>query len=134
MSRLLFGIAALFIAAAFAAPAVAADRVPTAQKAALQVAMQQHIDRSVVNGKFLHLDTKTGQVESLHPVTAHPMIMLMGEHYVLCADFRDRNGKPVNIDFYMARRGQSYIVFHTAVAERETLERLMQSGRVKPAG
>ena len=134
MSRLRLRIAAVLIAAALATPTIADDRVPTAQKASLQVAMQQHIDRSVVNGKFLHLDTKTGQVEPLHPVTAHPMIMLMGEHCVLCADFRDRNGKPVNIDFYMARRGQSYIVFHTAVAERAILERLMESGRVKPAG
>ena len=68
---------------------------------------------------------------SLHPYTAHPMILRMGQYYVLCSDFRDDAGKSVNIDFYMARRGKGYVVFQMAVSHREQLEKLMKVGKVE---
>ncbi len=103
------------------------------QRAALQANMQQHIDRNLVEGRFLYFAPGSAAVKSLHPVKAHPMIMRMGQYYVLCSDFRDDNGNPVSMDFYMARRGSGYVVFHTAVAQRDQLEQMMKDGKVKPA-
>ena len=93
--------------------------------------MQRHIDRSLVNGAYLHLNSDTGDVRRLHPVTAHPTILQMGNYFVLCFDFRDDGGKSVNVDFYMARKGQSYVVFHAAVENRALLGRIMKAGKAK---
>jgi hypothetical protein len=82
---------------------------------------------------LLYFIPGSAEVKGLHPVKAHPMIMRMGEFYVLCSDFRDDNGNPVSIDFYMARHGKGYVVFHTAVAQRDQLKQMMKDGKVEPA-
>jgi len=101
------------------------------QKASLQAAMQQHINRNLVNDAYLQLNMETGEVRPLHPVTAHPIILKMGEYFVLCADFRDEKGNSVNVDFYLARQDQSYVVFHSAVDERDQLMALMKQGKAE---
>ncbi|WP_420566117.1 hypothetical protein [Thalassobaculum sp.] len=111
-------------------PALAEASPTLTEKAALQAAMQRHIDRSMVDGVILHLDRASGDVQRLHPVTAHPMILVFGEHFVLCFDFRDDAGNNVPIDYYMARQGSGYTVFHTAVADRALLQDLMAAGKV----
>lgn len=58
------------------------------------------------------------------------MILQMGDHFVLCTDFRAKDGKAVNIDFYVARRGKGFVIFHTEVGNRMPLEKLMKDGRV----
>ena len=102
-------------------------------KANLQASMQRHIQRNSIDGAYLYLRPQTGEVHRLHPVTAHPMIMKMGKHFVLCFDFRDTKGKSVEIDFYLARKKQSFMVFHAAVENRTLLKRLMKAGKVERA-
>lgn len=124
---------ALLVAAAIGfntLPAQAETSFTLADKAALQAAMQSHIDRVTVDGVVLYLDRESGEARRLHPVTAHPMILAYGEHYVLCFDFRDDAGNTVPIDYYMAHRDPGYVVFHTAVADRALLQDLMKSGHV----
>lgn len=120
----------VLLAVMLATGAAADQTVGTADKAALQAAMQRHIDRSLVDGAYLHLDFDSGDVQKLHPVKAHPMILQMGEYFVLCSDFRDTAGKMVNIDFYLARRNRTYIVFRSAVDDRRKLERLMKKRKI----
>ena len=130
MSRFYNLMCGVLLAVLLATGAAADQTVGTAEKAALQAAMQRHIDRSLVNGTYLHLDFESGDVQKLHPVKAHPMILQMGEYFVLCSDFRDRAGKRVNIDFYLAHRDRSYVVFRSAVDDRTKLERLMKMRKV----
>ena len=120
----------IFAGLAVAFSAGTASALSLQDKATLQAAMQRHVDRQSVEGAYLHLDSKSGEVMKLHPVTAHPMIMKMGENYVLCFDFRTAAGQDVPVDFYMARKKDSYVVFHAAVSDRSVLQRLMQSGKV----
>ncbi len=103
------------------------------EKANLQAAMQRYIDRQMVEGVYLYLESQSGEVRALHPVTAHPAILSMGPYYVLCFDFRDDRGKDVNVDFYLARKDTSYVVFHAAVDARMVLNRLIQGGQVVSA-
>ena len=121
----------LCVALALNPAAFGAEKVGAADKAALQASMRQHIDRQLVKGNYLDLDLSTGIVRTLHPVTAHPMLLRMGNHFVLCTDFRDDDGKPVNVDFYMARRGNGFVVFRTEVGNRGPLDRLMAAGKVE---
>lgn len=129
MKKLAF-VSILAITLAAPAAAVAAS-VSEGERAALHAAMLQHIDRQVVDGVYLHADLKGGAVESYAPAKAHPMMFSMGEHFVLCTDFKDRNGKATNVDFYLAKRGKSYAVFQTEIANREPLMQLMKAGKVK---
>ncbi len=103
------------------------------EKAGLQAAMQRYIDRQMVDGVFLYLNSESGEVRALHPVTADSVILRMGQHYVLCFDFRDDQGNDVNVDFYLARRDASYVVFHTTIDDRKLLKRLMGGGKVRRA-
>ncbi len=121
--------AALLGVSAFASPSLSLS-----EKATLQAAMQTHIDRSLVDGVFLRLNEGTGEVESLRPAAAHPAILRMGKYFVLCSDFRSEAGETVNIDFFLAPKGNGgYVVFSQQVENRALVERLMKSGLAERA-
>lgn len=99
----------------------------------LQAAMQRHVDGQTIDGVYPYLDTKTGDVKTLHPVTGHPMILRMGDKFVLCYDFVDQRNRKAEIDYYLAAKGNGYVVFHTAINNRALLMRLMSAGKVTRA-
>ena len=117
------------LALASIAPSRAEESVSVADKAALQAAMQQHIDRTVVNGVWHKVDWGSGKTRTLHPASAHPMIVKLFDHYVLCTDFRDEKGNGVNADFYLARRGKGFVVFQTEIDNRGPLIKLWRDGK-----
>lgn len=125
----------LLVVLAFSLPPIlaaqAGERVGVAEKTMLQAAVQQHIERNLIDGNYLQLDTVTGQIHALMPFKPHPVILRMGDYYVLCSDFRNDKGQTINVDFYVAKRGQSYSVFHSAADGDALLKRLMKEGRVK---
>lgn len=123
-------VSALF-AILFGSVAVAGNSDTINQRAALQAAMQLHIERSLVDGAYLHLNTATGTVRALAPVKAHPVILKMGKYFVLCSDFRDETGRAVNIDYYVAVEEKSYVVFHSEVDNRDRLMALIKQGKVE---
>jgi hypothetical protein len=95
--------------------------------------MFQHIDRQLLDGVYLDIDLKTGDVRSLIPAKNHPMVLRMGEQFVLCTDFKTRAGESVNVDFYASRRGKSFVIFRTEIDNRAPLTALMDAGKVAPA-
>ena len=123
-------LAALVLSVIALTPAVSAAADSTVDKTRLQAAMQQHIERQLVDGAILHLDTASGDVQTLYPTQAHPMILQMGEHFVLCSDLKDESGKSMPIDLYMAQKGKRFVVFHTEIDNRGPLKGLMKSGVV----
>ena len=74
------------------AGSAAAEALSLGDKVGLQAALQQHIDRQSADGAYLHLRADSGEVGTLYPATTHPMILRMGESFVLCYDFRDGDG------------------------------------------
>ena len=94
--------------------------------------MFQHIDRQMVRGSFLHVNFKDGQVEKLAPAKAHPMMLTMGDNFVLCTTFRRASGADVNVDFYAAKTEHGYSIFHTVIDNRGPLMALVKAGKVKP--
>jgi hypothetical protein len=111
-----------------------AARVPVdiRELAALQATMQQYVDRKSVDGAYLYFDTNAAQVRELYPVTGHPMVMKMDQHFVLCYDFLDAKGEKVEVDYYIARKTDGFVIFHEAIGARNVLVTMMNSGRVKP--
>lgn len=113
-----------------ALPAFAA-KLPEAERAALHATMLQHIDRQVTNGIYLHMNLKSGAVEQFAPAKAHPMMFSFGDHFVLCTDFKDAEGKSAMVDFYVVKRGKSFAIFQTEINNREPLMKLMEAGKVQ---
>ena len=124
-------IVALAGALAVASPALA-DPLTDAERAALQSAMVQHIDRQTIDGLYLKVDVAAGEIRKYAPAKAHPMILSMGQHYVLCTDFKDAQGNATNVDFYVARRGKGFAIFHTEIDNRAPLMKLIEGGKAKP--
>lgn len=122
----------IFLAGMLFTISVAAASERTVDKAKLQAAMQLHIQRNLVNGAILQLDTKTGDVRPLYPTQAHPMVIAMGENFVLCTDLRDKAGNAMPLDLYMTPSGRSFTVFHTEIDNRAPLTKLIKKGLAKP--
>jgi len=133
MSKYLTPMRAVILAILVAFPLARADAVTLSDKTALQIAMQKHVDRQTIDNFYLYFDAKEAKVRKLRPATAHPMIMQMGEHFVLCFDFFDSAGKKIEVDYYMARKGRGFVVFHSAVGSRNALMALVKQGKVRPA-
>jgi len=125
----------ILIAAALAALCVAANAasLSDSDRLALQSAMVQHIDRQTVDGQFPWFDLKTGATRVYAPAKSHPMIVLSGETFVLCTDFKDAAGAATNVDFYVVRKGKGFSIIRTEIANREPLVALMNTGKAKPA-
>lgn len=101
-----------------------------AEKAKLQAAMRTHVDMLTVDGVFPYFDSATGEVRALHAVTAHPTILTGDDYYVLCFNFRGDDGERVNVDFFMAAKGDKYVVFHTVVDNDQTLKQMVEAGSI----
>ncbi|MDA0238969.1 MAG: hypothetical protein O3A84_02945 [Proteobacteria bacterium] len=106
----------------------AQQALSTGVKVMLQATMQRHIESVLVGGVYPQINLKTGEVRRLHPATAHPMIVQVKDVYVLCTDFRDEQGRKVNLDFYIAKKGAHHVVFQTIVGNRDPLKKLIKSG------
>lgn len=101
-----------------------------ADKIGLQAAMTQHIESTLIDGVVPHVELSEGVVVHLVPTKAHPMILTFGDRFVLCTDYRDPEGRFVNVDFYLTRRDGRFVVFQTEINNRAALERLMKDGKV----
>ena len=121
---------ALLATVSFTIPAAAGTSVSDVEKIQLQSAMQVSINQKLVDGGFMYLDENKAEVRKLYPAQAHPMILQMGEHFILCSDFRDETGNKINIDFYVARSADGFVVFDTVVDNRKPIDKMMKAGRV----
>ncbi|MGI9485268.1 MAG: hypothetical protein ACR2RF_05175 [Geminicoccaceae bacterium] len=115
-----------------ASASMSADAEGAVDKTRLQAAMQQYIQRHVIDGAILHFDAETGEVRPLYPTKAHPMVIAMGDYFILCTDLRDKKGGELPLDLYMARKGRSYVVFHSEINNRTPLQRLLRKGMARP--
>jgi hypothetical protein len=114
--------------AATARPGVAAEPLSTADRVALQSTMAQYIEQHTIGDAFLHVDPHTGEVQKLYPATQHPMIVLLNNVVVLCADLMTKDGKSVNADFYATRDNGQFVIFQAEIGNRAPLQALLMKG------
>ena len=124
---IIFGL--VLLTSSLAAPSQA-SALTLAEKASIQASMQRHVDGQLVDGALLYLEQKTGDVQRLHPVTAHPMILTMGDHYVLCFDYRDDSGKNVPVEIFLQympgneHEEARFIAIVRDITERKKVDRM----------
>lgn len=100
----------------------------TSKKAVLQATMQRHLDEQLVDGAVIDIDLVTGGVRKLYPTKAHPMILMIGDYYILCSDLTDLEGNKSLVDYYIAREDEEFIVFRTEIDNRAPLRKLVKAG------
>lgn len=120
---------ALLLITSFQSPVFASPMQET--KVRLQSDLQKHIYRSLVDGAFHTLDSKTGEVRQLYPLVSHPLILKMGKYYVMCADFRDSHGIDVDVDFYLIKKPKGFQVFRAEIDNHELLDNMMKNGKAR---
>ena len=113
------------------ASSYAAAEVTRNERIVLQATMQQSIARNLINGRYFYFDVRKSEVNAIYPAKTHPMILEMGDHFILCTDFRNGDGDAVNVDFYVTRKDDTFVVFDTVVENRTPIERMMKAGLVK---
>jgi hypothetical protein len=111
----------------------AAETLSNEKLVKLQTVMQGYIDANAINGALLRFDASTSQVTELFATKAHPKIMTIGQHFVMCADFVDAQGKPVMGNFYIAQDGDRFVVFNTTWGEDAALMSMMKDGKASMA-
>lgn len=112
-------------------PAVAIASDTTALKAKLQAAMQRTQERNLVDGAIINVDLSTGELEKLYPTEAHPMILTMGDMYVMCATLRTESGEKRLVDYYVAGDGKRFKIVQTEIENRAPLKALIKAGLAK---
>lgn len=123
-------IAGSLVLAVASSTAHAKSTVTTSEKILLQATMQQSIESKLVDGKFYFFDPKVGRIRSLFPAKPHPLILSIGDHFIVCADFRNADGESVNVDFFVARQDNGFVIFDTVVDDHEAITKLMETGDV----
>lgn len=122
-------LTALLLCLSLAPSAFARDT--TVLKAELQVAMQRHLDRNTIDGALPFMNLETGEVEPLYPTESHPLILTMGDSFVLCADLRSADGAKRILDLYVTPTGRQYKIIRMEIDNRKPLRALMAAGIAK---
>lgn len=113
-------------------PALVFAADTTSIKTALQASLQRDLQRSLINGALTHIDLATGEVQEFYPTDTHPMIVAVGDHFVMCSDMMAKDGSTRPVDFYMVSDGRGYRIFRTEIGNREPLMALMDKGVAAP--
>lgn len=121
----------LFMALGLSFPSISQAEDTTQLKTSLQASLQRNLERTSIDGAIMHLDLTSGEMLPYYPVEAHPMIIKMGEHYVMCSDLRNPDGEAETVDYYMTKNGPHYTVVRTEIGNRAPLKALMKSGAAK---
>lgn len=125
-----FILAGIAVVVLFSSVADTRAKVTTSEKILLQATMQQSIAQQLIDGKFYFFNRKIGKIQSLFPAKPHPLILSIGDQFIVCADFRDPAGKSVNVDFFVARQGNGFVIFDTVIDDHDSITRMMETGDV----
>ncbi|MEM8777163.1 MAG: hypothetical protein AAGF53_19235 [Pseudomonadota bacterium] len=96
----------------------------------LQIVMQRHIERSMIDGAIIHIDDEAGEIFKLFPTKAHALIMKGADFFVLCADLKDEAGRSFEVDYYLVESPRGFKVVRTEVDNREVLKKMVRAGLV----
>lgn len=101
--------AVLFLTLATQAYAANDPKIKGDIRSNVQYSMQQFIDSNSVDGKLFLYDSNQGKLLKLKLDELHSGIVKKGDFYVSCADFKDQNGRKIDVDFLVVKNGNQLI-------------------------
>lgn len=102
-------------------------------KAKLQSTMQLYIEENAVEGVLRVFNPKAKAHEEVELLTAHPKIMTGKDIYVLCYDVLNDQSKRTDIDFYVKRTGDTFLVKSVVVSNHSVMAEALRSGKAPTA-
>ena len=81
----------------------------------IHYSMNQYISQQSVDGKLYVYDPVDGKLLKLQLEALHDGIVKKGDFYVSCADFKDQNGRKIDIDFLVRKKDNMLITSQALV-------------------
>lgn len=81
----------------------------------IKSSMNQFIDKQTINGALYVYDSMEGKLLKLKLDELHSGIVKKNGFYVSCADFKDQNGRKIDIDFLVRPSGDRLITTQALV-------------------
>ena len=81
----------------------------------IQASMKNFIDAHTIGGTYFIFDAAKGQLMRLKFDQLHAGIVKKGDFYVSCADFVDREGRKVDLDFLVVPDGGRMVTTQAVV-------------------
>ena len=73
----------------------------------IKASMMSFIDSNMINDKYYIYDAVGGKLLDLKFAKLHEGVVKKGDFYVSCADFIDKNGTKVDLDFLVIKDGDN---------------------------
>ena len=103
----------------------------TELKTTLQSSLQRSLERLMIDGALQRMDLESGEMENFYPVENHPMVIRLGDHFVMCSDLKRPDGSSVQVDYYLSAKGKRYALVQTEIGNRKALRALIKAGKAK---
>jgi len=107
---LIWTIVAIFgLSLAATTVAIAADdpSIKGALRENIKASMMSYIESSMINNTYYIYDAVGGKLMELKFAKLHDGIVKKGDFYVSCADFVDKNGSKIDLDFLVIKDGDN---------------------------
>ena len=92
----------------------------------LQLTLQQYIDAGTVDGVYEHFNLEQGAIVKLRLKTLHPVIFVVENKYMLCADFLDANGEAVMLDYIVGPSTDGFRIEQEIPGRRSYLQQIFE--------
>ena len=102
-------------------PASAAWALSDSTRVQLQYALRSYLDKRVIDGRYPFKNPKTDVWTDLRLKRVHPTIFRHRAEYLMCADFIDRKGRQVVIDYVLSARQAGFTVTREVIGKRSLL-------------
>ena len=87
------------------APAADDPSIKGSLRENIKTSMMSHIEGNMVDNTYILYDAVEGRLMKLKLDRLHDGIVKKGDFYVSCADFFDRSGKKIDVDFLVLKDG-----------------------------
>ena len=87
------------------APAADDPSIKDSLRDNINTSMMSHIEGNMVDNTYILYDAVEGRLMKLKLDRLHDGIVKKGDFYVSCADFFDRSGKKIDVDFLVLKDG-----------------------------
>ena len=104
----IFGLAiilSVFMVFPAIAPAADDPSIKGSLRENIKTSMMSHIEGNMVDNTYILYDAVEGRLMKLKLDRLHDGIVKKGDFYVSCADFFDRSGKKIDVDFLVLKDG-----------------------------
>lgn len=112
-------------------PSVAHAEISDQVRADLQMTLLKHIEVASSNPDrlFRVYSLQQNEIVGYRFSNLHPVIIERDDAFVLCVDFKDKNGDKVEIDFVLVASGSQFQIMQTILNNRKNVMSYFKFGK-----